>query len=189
MISIQVGGTIAALEAAFRDLVQADRRNRAYAAAINHTGDRVVMKAVRYAAAKTQLPVRYVKTQVRTYPAGPAKLTWEMVAKGPYITLYKFAQLAGGSARQTAKGVIVPKWGMHRHAFVAGMKTGHIGVFARKGKSRLPIKQLYGPAVPKPLLEDEARTLLEQEVDTRLSARMLHELGREIDRIKAARGV
>lgn len=35
-----------------------------------------------------------------------------------------------------------------RRAFVAQTKSGHVGVFMREGKDRLPIRQLYGPSVP-----------------------------------------
>ena len=34
-----------------------------------------------------------------------------------------------------------------RHGFLARMKSGHIGLFQRQGKGRLPIKELYGPGV------------------------------------------
>lgn len=33
------------------------------------------------------------------------------------------------------------------HAFIATTSSGHTGVFERKGKSRLPIRQLYGPSL------------------------------------------
>lgn len=34
-----------------------------------------------------------------------------------------------------------------KYAFLAHMKSGHIGLFQRQSKSRLPIKELYGPGV------------------------------------------
>lgn len=43
-------------------------------------------------------------------------------------------QLRGGAGR-------VP------NAFLTVMKTGHKGVFARKGKARLPIRELFGPSL------------------------------------------
>ena len=53
-------------------------------------------------------------------------------------------------ARQTKKGVTYKKGRKRiliRHAFVATMKTGHRGVFMRKGPGRLPIKELRGPSL------------------------------------------
>ena len=34
-----------------------------------------------------------------------------------------------------------------KHAFVAKMSNGHVGVFSRRGKERLPIQEHYGPSV------------------------------------------
>lgn len=38
--------------------------------------------------------------------------------------------------------------GTLRHVFRATMSSGHIGLFERSGKERLPIKQKMGPSVP-----------------------------------------
>lgn len=35
----------------------------------------------------------------------------------------------------------------YRRAFIATMGTGHRGVFERKGKPRLPIRELFGPSI------------------------------------------
>jgi len=53
-------------------------------------------------------------------------------------------------ARQTKKGVTYKKGRkriLFRHAFIATMKTGHRGVFLRKGPARLPIQELKGPSL------------------------------------------
>jgi hypothetical protein len=34
-----------------------------------------------------------------------------------------------------------------RHAFMARMKTGHVGVFLRRGSKRTPVKQLYSSSI------------------------------------------
>lgn len=62
------------------------------------------------------------------------------------IALKKFG------ARQTKKGVSykVRKKGSREKipsAFIATMGTGHEGVFKRKGQSRYPIRELYGPSL------------------------------------------
>lgn len=55
------------------------------------------------------------------------------------------------SARQTKKGVTFRGPGGRRKlipgAFVATMRSGHTGVFARKGRARLPIRELRGPSL------------------------------------------
>lgn len=39
--------------------------------------------------------------------------------------------------------------GRYPRAFVAQMASGHVGVFERKGKARLPIAELFGPSMVK----------------------------------------
>ena len=61
----------------------------------------------------------------------------------------KFGLIKFG-ARQTGKGVTYRherKRILIRHAFIATMKTGHRGVFLRKGPARLPIKEIRGPSL------------------------------------------
>jgi hypothetical protein len=55
-------------------------------------------------------------------------------------------------ARQTQRGVTYRAQGGRRlipGAFIARMSSGHAGVFKRKGRSRLPIQELYGPSIPR----------------------------------------
>ena len=47
-----------------------------------------------------------------------------------------------GSAQQTTKGVRVGRYAWPG-AFMATMPSGHKGVFKRKGKSRLPIREMH----------------------------------------------
>lgn len=65
-------------------------------------------------------------------------------SKHKSIALYKF------KARQLTKGTkaAIRKGGrkMYKGAFVQEMRTGHTGVYQRKGKSKYPIKELYGPS-------------------------------------------
>lgn len=69
-----------------------------------------------------------------------------IVATGARIGLYKFR------ARQTKTGVtarLPGGAGMYPGAFIATMASGHVGVFKRRGQTRLPIVELFGPSVPK----------------------------------------
>lgn len=60
--------------------------------------------------------------------------------------------LAKFGARQVARGVsVMVKKGARkviRTKFIATMKSGHIGVYGRKGRERLPIIERSGPSVP-----------------------------------------
>jgi hypothetical protein len=46
--------------------------------------------------------------------------------------------------------------GTYPHAFIATMKSGHRGVFKRRGTPRLPIDQLHGPSIFKAFQKHEA---------------------------------
>jgi hypothetical protein len=37
--------------------------------------------------------------------------------------------------------------GRYPNAFVARMKSGHVGVFSRRAKARLPVNELFGPSI------------------------------------------
>lgn len=68
------------------------------------------------------------------------------------IPLYKFGARGPMPSRGRGRGVsykLPGSGGRQRveNAFVAQMKTGHMGVFRRKGPGRLPIIELYGPSI------------------------------------------
>lgn len=70
----------------------------------------------------------------------------QVIATGARIGLYKF------KARQTKTGVsarLPGGVGRYPGAFIARMHTGHVGVFKRAGRTRLPIRELFGPSIPK----------------------------------------
>lgn len=64
-----------------------------------------------------------------------------------------------------------------KSAFVTTV-GGHVGVLTRVGRNRLPIKELYGPAVPVQLNEPGVVTHLEREAERRMMDRLDHEIGR-----------
>jgi hypothetical protein len=62
------------------------------------------------------------------------------------------------------------------NAFIATMKTGHRGVFARVGKTRLPIRELFGPSLTKVFIKYQ--TVGETRARESFVANLEHELGR-----------
>jgi minor tail protein Z (GPZ) len=71
-----------------------------------------------------------------------AAMSWAVNVSGEPVPLVAYPH------RQTKKGVSVEvnrgKRTLVKGAFVASMKSGHEGVFRRRGKARLPIKELRG---------------------------------------------
>lgn len=87
-----------------------------------------------------------------------------------------------------------------KHAFIATMESGQTGVFIRKGTapkrvitksgrlrySGLPIRELFGPAIPDALANELVKKQLAQLVDRKFPAILEHEIawaeGRKNDR-------
>ncbi len=70
------------------------------------------------------------------------RMEWALEVSG------KPVPLVGYPHRQTKRGVSVEvnvgKRTLVEHAFEARMKSGHVGVFKRRGKGRLPIAEQFG---------------------------------------------
>lgn len=66
-----------------------------------------------------------------------------------------------------------------RSAFIAKMKSGHVGVFKRMHSKRLPIQELFGPSIPNVAERDvKLRNALKVDISAKLNERLRHELGR-----------
>lgn len=70
-------------------------------------------------------------------------------------------------------------------AFVAKMKSGHIGIFAREGDDRLPINQLYAAATTQMMSANEA---VQKAVDEKISDTFRKRLDHEVERLLAGYG-
>lgn len=68
-------------------------------------------------------------------------MLWRMDVKGTRVPVSAFAP------RQRASGVSIAinqgKRKVIKHAFIARMRSGHVGVWQRDGRGRLPIHELY----------------------------------------------
>jgi len=88
--------------------------------------------------------------------------------------------LGAFKARQTKRGATakINKTGgrtLYRGTFTATMRSGHLGVYKRIGKTRLPLKELYGPSIP---------TVVEQEPD--LAVKVEHDAAVNLERALTA---
>lgn len=68
-----------------------------------------------------------------------------------------------------------------KHAFSADLKSGHNGIFVRAGKSRFPIKQLYGPSVPQMIGSKSVSKQIEEKASVTLEKRLDHEINRVLE--------
>lgn len=143
----------------------------ALARAINHTGDMARTQIARALVKQVGAKYGVIRKALQTRPATRGGLVYRIIAKGGFMSLKEFG------ARQTAKGVSAAPWGKRRvfpHTFIAPSLGGH--VFERKGSGRLPIRKLWGPAIPRELVKDRSKEAFETTVKRELSSRLEHEV-------------
>ena len=122
---------------------------------------RAVVKALRKAGATALRDMRSeankrIRARKRIKPKYISRAITLRRAKGSSIATMEWAVNVSGEpvplvaypARQTRKGVTVEvnrgKRTLIPGAFIATMKSGHVGVFKRRGPERLPIDELRG---------------------------------------------
>lgn len=66
--------------------------------------------------------------------------------------------------------------GRLQHAFIAGMSSGHLGVFQREGKARFPIRKLTGPSTPSMLSNPKVTEAIAERMEERLAVNVDHEI-------------
>ena len=143
----------------------------ALARALNHTGDKARTQVARALVKQTGVKYGAVRKVLSTRLASRSTLVYRIIGAGGYISLKEF------DARQTSKGVSAAPWGKRRvfpHTFIVASLGGH--VFERKGHQRLPIRKLWGPAIPKEMLKDQSRRAFETTVAAELPSRVEHEV-------------
>lgn len=112
-------------------------------------------------------------------------LSANVVSRGHAVSLSKF-QVTPTRPQPKRKAPIVVRvkrgeGGPVKHAFVAKMNSGHIGVFQRAGKRRLPVQELYGPPIPQMLGNPSVSEWVEQKAAEKLDERLDHEINRLLE--------
>lgn len=126
-------------------------KNRAVTAqvrALNRSASTARTGMTRLVAADMQLKVSTVRDRIAIENASPSKLSAVLRASMKRVPLVEFGAKGPEPSRGKGRGVTA-KTGARRypHAFFATMRSGHRGVFQRKGKNRLPIDELRGASV------------------------------------------
>ncbi len=122
------------------------KANPALSRALNRTGTSANVVMVRNVAGDLGLKQADVKGFIRLSLSTPANLRVIIEARGERIPLIKFNardRFPKGVSARMPGGV-----GRYPNAFVRTMRSGHTGVFTRKGGARLPIVELRGPSAP-----------------------------------------
>ena len=92
----------------------------------------------------------------------------------------KLAELGG--VRASRKGIMVRHWGYHKGAFTRRNKGG---AFRRVGKSRFPIKTMWGPNPTNYVVKAPGpyQSILTGIVQNEFAPRLMHELTRAIGKL------
>lgn len=112
------------------------------------------------------------------------KLRAEVKSEGERIPLEKFKvspKVPRPKKPPRSLKVQVKKDGMKElmHAFITNIQGNK--VFQRKGKSRLPIEKLFGPAVPQMARNKETVRYIEKEAVSTYEKRLQHEIKRVLE--------
>lgn len=125
-----------------------------------------------------------IKETLKIIRATSANLTVKVVATGRPIPMIKYG------ARQVRDGVSVNILNGRKviaGAFIATMPNGHTGVFVRQPGAKhkkvnkaswhaLPIRELYGPAVPDALANAKVQEAIEQLIESKFDDIFTHEV-------------
>lgn len=164
-----------------------DMRNTALVRSLNKMGSQVVTAGSReIRKAGYSLKASDIKKALKLTRATQSSLAATVTASGRPIPLIKYG------ARQTARGVSVSVLNGRKvipGAFIATMPTGHTGVFVlqpggkhkkvkKAGKSswhQLPIRELFGPAIPDAMANAGVRDAIESLVADKFPGILEHE--------------
>ncbi|WP_036746552.1 phage tail protein [Paenibacillus sp. UNC451MF] len=159
---------------------------RVFASALNRTAQGVKTEAVKKVRETYEVKATDIRPLVKVrHKASAQDLRAEVASSGRSIPLIRFKTNPRNVPKRAPKSLkaTVKKGAakLIKGAFVT-KAGGHVGVFSRVGKKRLPIEQLYGPAMPVMLNQPGVISHLRKEAQQRLKTRMDHEVKRVLER-------
>lgn len=130
----------------------------ALARALNRTATSERTAMARAVATDMGIKVGAARDAIKVERASSAKLSARVISRGKRLPLIDFKARGPMPSRGRGAGVRYTMQGQRktwRGSFITtvtragddGQHAGHLGVFFRRGKARLPIKQAYGPSI------------------------------------------
>ena len=116
------------------------------------------------------------RTRVQTASTG--NLAGYVSFSGVKIPLYQFNVSHDGSGKKVRAGLKKGSQTAFSHAFVAKMKSGHIGIFERVGTKRLPIEEKMGLSAAQMVQNEVIMEQLTKEAQEKVDERLNHEIDR-----------
>ncbi|MFA8385403.1 MAG: hypothetical protein ACEPO2_07245 [Pelagibaca sp.] len=137
-------------------LVGEEKATKAFNRALNSEGDKVRTLVRRSLRQQTGAKQKVINRETKSFRSSFSSLTYRIEARGDHLGLSHF------SPRQFSYGVRAKPWGRSQRFEKAFLITSlHDNVFVREGKDRLPIRKMFGPAIPKEMVQDATRDAFE----------------------------
>lgn len=162
-----------------------DRVRYAEARALNRSGGSGRAVLVRGIATDLGIKQASVRELIQLQEATPERRIYRLTATGKRIPLIEFGAKGPEPSRGKGRGVSarVPGGaGRYPRAFIATMRTGHRGVFERKGRARLPIRELR--VVSLPYVFDKVAPEALARANEVLPKNLQHEIDFEVSQIR-----
>lgn len=158
---------------------------KAMARAINRATESTRTEAARKVRSMYYISQKDVTSTIKINKASPSDLSAMVLSRGNLIALTRFRVTPKKPQPKRKKEIMVRVkrggGGSIKKAFVAKMKSGHVGVFKRAGKRRYPIDQLYGPSIPEMIGNPRVSGWVEEKASERLDQRLDHEIKRLLE--------
>jgi len=137
-------------------LVGEEQATRAFNRALNSEGNKVRTQVRRSLRKQTGAKQDLINRETKSFRSSFSSLTYKIEARGSHLGLSHF------NPRQFSYGVRAKPWGRSQRfekAFLVSSLSNN--VFVREGKSRFPIRKMFGPAIPKEMVQDATRDAFE----------------------------
>jgi hypothetical protein len=152
------------------------------ARAINRASEAAKTQAGKSARDVYVIKHKDVISTIKINKAYPNDLSADIRSKGTVTKLMNFKVNPKRPQPKRKKPIIVTvKKGASKsfkNGFVIQMKNGHLNVFTRVSKRRLPLKGHYGPSIPQMLGSESVTRFVEEKAIEVLDGRLEHEIKR-----------
>lgn len=159
MITVDVRSNIGAVIKSMEAIAE-KHRPPAIARALNRAAVSVRAEASRRIRERYNLRAGTVNRELTVSRASPSRLVAVVRARGKPVALAEFnarqskakkvkGQVTVQVLRAGGRKVVRGNPRLKGKPFIATMKSGHVGIFQRVDKSRLPIRELFSISVPK----------------------------------------
>jgi hypothetical protein len=150
--------------------------------AINRSAEAARTQAARSARETYNVKYQAILKTIKIQKAYPGFLQASVRSVGSPLSLMKFKVEPNRPQPKRKTPILVSvKKGSRKpfkDGFVAQMRSGHLNVFARTTKKRFPIKDFYGPPIPKMLGNESVIRYVEEKAMDVLDTRLEHEINR-----------